>query len=77
MKIGITGDTHGNQQIIRKIIQETPPVEMWLHTGDYSQDAYLLESMSGLPVIKVAGNCDRGRSEERRVGKECLSFGRF
>lgn len=62
MKIGITGDTHGNQQIIRKIIQETPPVEMWLHTGDYSQDAYLLESMSGLPVIKVAGNCDRGGS---------------
>ena len=62
MKIGITGDTHGNQQIIRKIIQKTPPVEMWLHTGDYSQDAYLLESMSGLPVIKVAGNCDRGGS---------------
>lgn len=58
MRIGITGDTHGRQQIIRKIIQEAPPVEMWLHTGDYSQDGNLLENLSALPVIKVAGNCD-------------------
>lgn len=58
MKIGITGDTHGSQQTIRQILQLTPPVELWLHTGDYSQDANLLAALSGIPVIKVAGNCD-------------------
>ncbi|MCD8198832.1 MAG: metallophosphoesterase [Phascolarctobacterium sp.] len=58
MKIGVTGDTHGSEQALRRIIQLAPPVEIWLHTGDYSQDANFLADISGLPVIKVCGNCD-------------------
>lgn len=58
MKIGITGDTHGNQQAIRQIIAVTPAVELWLHTGDYSKDANFLETITKLPVIKVGGNGD-------------------
>ena len=58
MKIGIIGDTHGSQQAIRKAIQLLPPVELLLHTGDYAPDANLLETLTGLPVIKVSGNCD-------------------
>ena len=33
MRIGITGDTHGSAQAIRRILQQTPPIELWLHTG--------------------------------------------
>ena len=58
MKIGIMGDTHGDTQVIRKILQMAPPVEMWLHTGDHAQDAYLLEKLAMVPVTKVLGNCD-------------------
>ena len=58
MKIGIIGDTHGSQQAIRKALQLLPPVELLLHTGDYAPDANLLETLTGLPVIKVSGNCD-------------------
>ena len=36
MRIGITGDTHGSAQAIRRILQQTPPIELWLHTGDYA-----------------------------------------
>ena len=59
MKIGIIGDTHGSQLAIRKALQLLPPVELILHTGDYAPDANLLETLTGLPVIKVSGNCDR------------------
>ena len=59
MRIAIIGDTHGSQQAIRKAVQLLPPVELILHTGDYAPDANLLETLTGLPVIKVSGNCDR------------------
>ncbi len=62
MKIGVTGDTHGSEQALRKILQTAPPVEMWLHTGDYARDANFLASASGLPVVRVCGNCDPDRS---------------
>lgn len=60
MKIGITGDTHGSTQAIRRMMQLVPPVELWLHTGDHAEDGNLLHSMSGVPVISVRGNCDFG-----------------
>lgn len=58
MKIGIMGDTHGDINVVRKIISIAPPVEMWLHTGDHAEDAYMLEKLTTLPVTKVLGNCD-------------------
>ncbi len=59
MKIGIIGDTHGNKEIIRKIVATMEPVDFWLHTGDYSSDGQYLASETGLNVYAVAGNCDR------------------
>ena len=60
MKIGITGDTHGSTQAMRRVINATPPVERWLHTGDYGRDALYLKAQTGLDVMAVAGNCDVG-----------------
>lgn len=58
MKIGITGDTHGDIACIRQIVKLAPPVEQWLHTGDHAMDATVLAKLSGLPISKVLGNCD-------------------
>ena len=62
MKIGLTGDTHGSMQAMRRVIAAAPPVEQWLHTGDYGRDALYLKAQTGLPVTSVAGNCDVGDS---------------
>ena len=51
-------DTHGNTQVIRQLVAIAGPVDWWLHAGDYSQDARLLEESSGVPVTVAAGNCD-------------------
>ena len=51
MKIGLTGDTHGSMQAMRRVIAAAPPVEQWLHTGDYGRDALYLKAQTGLPVI--------------------------
>lgn len=48
MRIGITGDTHGSAQAIRRILQQTPPIELWLHTGDYAADANRLHDATGI-----------------------------
>lgn len=58
MKLGITGDTHGSTQALRRLLQLTPPVDLWLHTGDHATDANLLRDASGLQVVRVRGNCD-------------------
>lgn len=63
MKIGITGDTHGDIACLRKLVQLAPPVEQWLHTGDYAKDAAVLGKLSGLPLLKVLGNCDYDSQE--------------
>lgn len=58
MRIGITGDTHGDMQAVRRVLQAVPPVSRWMHTGDYARDANWLLQASGLPVTRVCGNCD-------------------
>lgn len=58
MKIGITGDTHGSMQAMRKLLSVTPPVDLWLHTGDHAEDANLLQNLTGIKTVSVRGNCD-------------------
>ncbi len=60
MKIGITGDTHGSLQAMRKIVAAMPSVDIWLHTGDHASDARVLSNLTGIKAICVAGNCDIG-----------------
>lgn len=60
MKLGITGDTHGSLASMRKILQVSPPVEMWLHAGDHAEDANFFSQATGLPTVCVSGNCDFG-----------------
>ena len=63
MKIGLIGDTHGSIQSMRRVIAAAPPVEQWLHTGDYARDSLYLKSQTGLEVTAVCGNCDAGETD--------------
>lgn len=58
MRIGITGDTHGQKEAIRQVITAVGPVDYWLHTGDHDRDSVLLTELTGVPALAVAGNCD-------------------
>lgn len=58
MKIGVVSDSHGSIGAIRKAAQMAGKLDLWLHAGDYVQDAVELENLTGTKVIKVAGNGD-------------------
>lgn len=64
MKIGVISDTHGSRADIRRAVSAAGEVDLWLHAGDYSQDARYLVEVSGKEVVAVAGNCD-GRTEAK------------
>jgi len=58
MRLGIVSDTHGDTEILHKIVSCAGIVEHWLHAGDNYEDAFFLSSLTDTPVTVVAGNCD-------------------
>ena len=60
MRIGLISDTHSNIQVLRRIVHEAPPVEMWLHAGDHYQEANVLEQLTGVKVIAVQATNYKG-----------------
>ncbi len=58
MRVGMMSDSHGDIAAIRRALALVAPVDMWLHAGDYAQDAQLLAQLSRVPVRAVAGNSD-------------------
>ena len=63
MQIGIISDTHGNVGAVDRILEMVSDVELWLHAGDFVEDARYLEMRSDTGVVKVAGNGDWPRAE--------------
>ena len=64
MKLGIVSDSHGDTQAIDRMLDrpEAAGVELWLHAGDFTNDAEYLARMSGCEVAMVAGNNDWPRT---------------
>lgn len=58
MKIGLISDTHGHRPALEAAVKAVGTVALWLHAGDYSQDAALLAKLSGVEVVAARGNCD-------------------
>lgn len=58
MRIGVISDTHGDRASIKQAVKVVPNADMWLHAGDYSQDAAYLASLVAVPVFAAKGNCD-------------------
>lgn len=72
MRIGVVSDTHGDLKALQKVLDDAGPVDLWLHAGDYSQDAPYIEAETGLPVMAVCGNCDlyEGRAAAELVTRQ-------
>lgn len=58
VRIGIISDTHGNAGAVEAALEMAPAVDLWLHAGDFVEDARYLEMRSDTGVVKVAGNGD-------------------
>lgn len=58
MKIGITGDTHGNIKQFNQAMHLLHDCELVLHTGDFYRDIESLPEEQKKKVIAVSGNCD-------------------
>ena len=65
MKILVLADSHGDISAVSKAFETEKP-DAVLHLGDYARDA---DVITGVPVYKVEGNCDRpdGSPEIRKV----------
>ena len=50
MKIGVVSDTHGDLHALEAVLDQAGEVDLWLHAGDYSQDAPYIEEATGIPV---------------------------
>lgn len=69
MRLGVMGDTHGDLAALAKVVRAAGEVDGWLHTGDYSQDATYLRTLTEVPIYATSGNCD---SYEGRAPEECV-----
>lgn len=53
MKIVIVSDSHGNREILEKIVLQNPSANIFLHAGDSG-----LCKLEISPYVSVKGNCD-------------------
>lgn len=59
MRILVVSDTHGNYQLLCKLLNTVEPFDLFLHAGDSGNDLLQLErNFPSLPRHAVAGNCD-------------------
>ncbi|MBS4912962.1 MAG: metallophosphoesterase [Veillonella sp.] len=60
-RIGIISDTHGYLDVVDEIVERTAllDIDLWLHAGDYGDDARYMAEQVDVPVIAVRGNNDR------------------
>ena len=60
-RIGIISDTHGYLDTIDLVLDATVDrdIDMWLHAGDYGDDARYMQTRTNVPVYAVRGNNDR------------------
>ncbi len=53
MKVLVISDSHGNYEIIQKVLKIEKDIDVYIHLGDYEIPEYLLNNF-----ILVKGNCD-------------------
>jgi uncharacterized protein len=70
MRIFVCSDTHGNYLETLQAVSLARPIDFIIHLGDEIDDATMLEQVSEVPTIKIAGNCDRCWDERRERCEE-------
>ena len=74
MKILVISDTHGIVSKVGDVVEKHGGFDQIWHLGDYVRDQAMIETMTGIEVIGVAGNCDgafRTADSSRVVETEC------
>ena len=74
MKILVISDTHGIVSKVGDVVEKHGGFDCIYHLGDYVRDQEMIEMMTGIEVIGVAGNCDgaaRTADCSRVVETEC------
>ncbi len=61
-KILVISDSHGNRDIVSRIIKHENPLDFIVHCGDGAGDIFHAEIPEGAKVIKVMGNVDLSRN---------------
>ena len=69
MKILIVSDTHGHSENLEKVLEQTGPLDHFIHLGDVEGQEDYIEVIAGCPVHMVSGNNDffLGFTQRRRV----------
>lgn len=58
MIAGVVSDSHGDLHSLKKAVNSMQNVDVLIHLGDYSRDAYILSKEINREIIYVKGNCD-------------------
>lgn len=58
MKALIISDSHGNMDVITKVLERAGSIDLLIHLGDIEQDEDYIRSQAGCPCYIVAGNND-------------------
>lgn len=58
MKIAVISDTHGVVENTINTLKTIEGLDLIIHLGDYSKDAFTIEKDMNIKTIKVKGNCD-------------------
>lgn len=73
MKILIVSDTHGHSENLEKVLEQTGPLDHFIHLGDVEGQEDYIEVIADCPVHMVAGNndffTDLPREEEFWIGE--------
>ena len=59
-RIGLVSDSHGDFVALLRAYRCMGSIDLLIHAGDHFRDGKRLSEQLDLPVIAVAGNCDRG-----------------
>lgn len=61
-KILVVSDSHGNRDIVSRIIKHENPLDYIVHCGDGAGDLFNVEMPDGVKVTRVTGNVDLYRN---------------
>jgi putative phosphoesterase len=60
MKILVTGDTHGREMNLLRIIEKVSPIDMLVHLGDFEGGGEIIRKVAPCRLELVSGNNDFG-----------------
>ena len=77
MRLFICSDTHGNYRDTVQALSLAGEIDLIIHLGDEVDDADMIGHLTDIPIMRVAGNCDRLSTEKRELSVEINGYRLF